>query len=279
MRIEVIRLPRGRVIEGGDVYRSENIPGLVFEQDTVRSTTATVDGPRGPVKGVAMVEELLMDGTVEHKAFAPGYGEFQARATDELATVALALPIDGTGGGPPAGLAGLADAARTVAGAAAAARWPAAETRVAAMVTAARQVVAGAPRLLAEQLTDTLDALAAAIRHRDLADARRAAPAVEQATLDLQLRHRPPAEVDLDRLDLWARQVLADADAIDRGAVASDVATLRVLWDRTAHVAEPAAGRVEAALKPLAATTAHKRPSPTFLASSWWWVEVPGQQG
>jgi hypothetical protein len=31
----------------GDVYRSENIPGLVFEQDTVRSTTASVDGPRG----------------------------------------------------------------------------------------------------------------------------------------------------------------------------------------------------------------------------------------
>jgi hypothetical protein len=33
----------------GDVYRSENIPGLVFEQATVRSVTATVDGPRGPV--------------------------------------------------------------------------------------------------------------------------------------------------------------------------------------------------------------------------------------
>jgi hypothetical protein len=68
----------------GDVYRSENIPGLVFEQDTVRSTTGTVDGPRGPVQGATLVEELLMDGTVEHKAFAPGYGEFRAQAKDEL---------------------------------------------------------------------------------------------------------------------------------------------------------------------------------------------------
>jgi hypothetical protein len=97
-----------------------------------------------------MVEELLMDGTVEQKAFAPGYGEFQARAEDELATVGLALPIDGAAGRPPA----------------------------------------------------ALDALAAAVRTHDPAAVRRAAPAAEQASLDLQLRHRPPAEVDLDRLDL-----------------------------------------------------------------------------
>jgi hypothetical protein len=237
----------------GDVYRSENVPGLVFEQDTVRSTTATVNGPRGPVQGAATVEELLMDGTVEQKAFAPGYGEFQARAKDELATVALALPIDGAGGSPPAALAGLADGARAVADAAAAGHWPAATARVGAMTAAWRQAGAsGVPALLARQMTGALDALVAAARTHDPAGVRRAAPAAEQAALDLQLRHRPPAEVDLDRLDLWARRVLTDAAAKDRGAVAGDVATLQILWDRTAHVADPAAaGRVEAALQAL----------------------------
>src|SRR4029453_18009253 len=94
------------------------------EQDTVRSTTGAVDGPRGPVQGAVMVEELLMDGTVEQKAFAPGYGEFQARAKDERATGAWALPIDGARGSPPGALTTLADAARAVAGAAAAGDWP-----------------------------------------------------------------------------------------------------------------------------------------------------------
>jgi hypothetical protein len=254
--------------EVGDVYRSENVPGLVFEQDTVRSTTATVDGPRGPVQGTAMVEELLMDGTVEHKAFAPGYGEFQARAEDELATVALALPIDGAGGSPPVPLGTLAGSIRAVADAADTGRWPAATARVRVMTAAWKQAEgSGEPELLAKEMSGALDALAAVVRTRDPAGVRRAAPAAEQASLDLQLRHRPPAEVDLDRLDLWARRVLADAAAKDRGAVAGDVATLRVLWDRTAHVADPAAtARVGAALKRLATAAANQDARPVATA-------------
>jgi hypothetical protein len=244
----------------GDVYRSENVPGLVFEQDTVRSTTATVDGPRGPVNGAVLVEELLMDGTVEQKAFAPGYGEFQARAEDELATVALALPIDAAGGSPPAAVAGLADGARAVAGAAAAGHWPTATARVGTMAAAWKQAGrSGVPELLGKELAGALDALAIAVRGHDQAGVRRAAPAVEQAGLDLQLRHRPPAQVDLQRLDLWARQVQSDAAAGDRAGVAGDVATLQVLWDRTAQIAGPtAATAVEAALKRLATAAANQ---------------------
>jgi hypothetical protein len=37
----------------------------------VRSASATVDGPQGPVRGTAQVLELLMDGTVEEAVFAP----------------------------------------------------------------------------------------------------------------------------------------------------------------------------------------------------------------
>ncbi len=35
----------------GDVYRPENIPGLVFEEVTVKQTNVTVAGPSGPVHG------------------------------------------------------------------------------------------------------------------------------------------------------------------------------------------------------------------------------------
>jgi hypothetical protein len=107
------------------------------------------------------------------------------------------------------------------------------------------------PELLAGQMTGALDALAKAVDARNPARARQAALRVEQAALDLQLRHRAPAEVDLQRLDLWARQLQVDAAAKNRGATAGDVATLQVLWDRAGHAAPAAAARVTAGLAAL----------------------------
>ena len=78
----------------GDVFRPENIPGLVFEEVTITATGVTVQGPRGPVAGAIETSELLADGGRETKYFAPGYGEFSALSGTEYVTVALGLPID-----------------------------------------------------------------------------------------------------------------------------------------------------------------------------------------
>jgi hypothetical protein len=64
----------------GDVYRPENIPGLVFEEVTVKAVDLTIDGPRGPIEGAIRVQQRLQDGSTETKFFAPGYGEFRARS-------------------------------------------------------------------------------------------------------------------------------------------------------------------------------------------------------
>ena len=249
--------PAGMIMPGqpkaGDVYRPENIPGMVFEQDTVKATGETVPGPRGPVGDVALVQELLMDGTVEEKAFAPGYGEFRAQAKDELVTVALALPVDAAAGAPPAALATLADGARNTAEAAGGGRWAAASARAGAMAAAWRRAGAGdLPPLLGQELQAALAGLSRAVGARQAGRVEQAAFQVEQAALDLQLRHRAPDQVDLDRLDLWTRRLQADAAAKDRGAVAGDVAILRVLWDRAGHRVAPAtAKRVTARLAAL----------------------------
>jgi hypothetical protein len=56
----------------GDVYRPENIPGLVFEEVTVKAVDRTLKGPLGPVEGGLVIEELhLLDGSKEGKTFAP----------------------------------------------------------------------------------------------------------------------------------------------------------------------------------------------------------------
>ena len=155
---------------------------------------------------------------------------------------------------PRAELAGLTDGARASFDAAGSGRWAAAATQVAKAMTAAwkRAGGSGVPELLAEQMTTALDTLTNAVDDRDPARARQAALRVEQAALDLQLRHRDPAEVDLERLDLWARQLQVDAAAKDRGGVAGDVATLQVIWDRAGHTAAAAAAeRVTAGLTAL----------------------------
>ena len=78
----------------GDVYRPENIPGLVFEEVVVLEVGLTLDGPSGPVDGAIKVRETLMDGTTEDKWYAPGYGEFRAETEDEFYEVKVALPTD-----------------------------------------------------------------------------------------------------------------------------------------------------------------------------------------
>jgi hypothetical protein len=78
----------------GDVYRPENIPGLVFEEVTVEATDRTVAGPRGPVDGAIVVGELHMDGKRESKTFAPGYGEFSTGAGNNIEAIAIAVPTD-----------------------------------------------------------------------------------------------------------------------------------------------------------------------------------------
>jgi hypothetical protein len=237
----------------GQVYRPENIPDLVFEQVTVKATGQRVPGPRGMVDGALVISELHMDGTTEDKTFAPGYGEFAAGGGGDLEAVALAVPVDAVPGTAPPELADLATGARASFDAAGAGRWAAVGSRVDAMAAAWKRVRGNqVPELLAGQMNGTLDALGRAVEARDPARARQTALRAEQAALDLLLRHRPPAEVDLDRLDLWARQLQVDAATADRGAVAGDAATLQILWDRAGHTIPPAAaGPVRAALASL----------------------------
>ncbi len=217
----------------GDVFRPENIPDLVFEEVTIQDAAVTADGPRGPVDGAVGTEEHLMDGTVEHKVFAPGYGEFRAQAADELVEVALAVPADATPGETPAVLTELAAGAAQVFDAAGSGD-PAGD-QVDAMTAAWRvRPDESAPGTLAAALEDALGRLADAAAAGDPDAVRQAAVDTSTAVLDLTLAYRPPAEVDGARLDLVARQLAIDTEAGDLAGQRSDAAILAVLRDRGA---------------------------------------------
>jgi hypothetical protein len=218
----------------GDVYRTENIPGLVFEQVTVKKIGVTVDGPTGPVAGAMVAQELHMDeARLEDKYFAPGYGEFFSGGGRRFEATALAVPADALSEPAPPELETISSGAIDVLLNARSSDWGGASSEVDAMNTAWHTfVTSGPPPRLAAQMTDALDALAQAVRGRDSRGASHSAVNVVQAGLDLQLRYRPTAEVNLARFDLWTRQLQADAAFGDRASAVGDVATLRWIRDR-----------------------------------------------
>jgi len=200
----------------GDVHRPENIPGLVFEEVAVKSIGKTVQGPRGRITGALVGRELHDDGSFSDKVFAPGYGEFFTAHEGDVEALALAVPTDRLPGPLPTELARLLSGAKAGFAAAGARRWQAASAARGRMAAAwAAHRAHGVPLRLVAPLNVALASLTRAIAAREQRRAQHAALDVAQATLDLQLRHRPPAEIDRARLDLWARRVVVDAAARD----------------------------------------------------------------
>ena len=240
----------------GDVWRPENICGLVFEEVTATATGLTVSGPRGPIQGALVAEELHMDGVLEPKTFAPGYGEFTSgSAAGDLEALALAVPPDALPSPTPSELVTLFSGATEIFDAAQSGDWNAASVTVGAMTTAWNTFQAGdVPPLLDDQMDGALGALVAAVAAQQPAESRQAAIDVARASLDLQLRHRPVAEIDLALLDLWARQLLVDIAAADQGAILGDVTTIQWIRDRlVGAVSNAELSRVDARLSDLRA--------------------------
>ena len=217
----------------GDVYRPENIPGFVFEEVTVKAVDRTLDGPLGPVEGGLLIEELHMDGTTEGKSFAPGYGEFLTAGSGDVEALALAVPTDALPGPVPPELVTLESEAAVAFDAAEAKDWKTARTAVEQMTAAWETARAGeVPDRLLPQMSRALAALAEGVAARDSREAGQAAIDAARWSLDLQLRHRPLAEIDLARFDLWAGQMLVDAAAGDVGGVNGDLFSLDYIRDR-----------------------------------------------
>jgi len=223
----------------GDVYRPENIPGLVFEEVVVLEANVVTAGPTGQVSGAIRIEEHLMGGSTEQKLFAPGYGEFRTEANDELVAMGLAVPTDARAEDPPGGLARIADAARGIFDDLSSEDWTTVAEALDEMSGAWREITASpTPPLLADQMAAALAHLATAAEKRDVGAAQYAAVDTALATFDLLLQYRDATAMDLERMELWARRLLADAGSA--AEVRGDVATLETIWDRVRHAVDSA---------------------------------------
>jgi hypothetical protein len=224
----------------GDVFRPENVLGVVFEEVTVTSVGKAVDGPRGPVAGAMVGEELHLDGATSNKVFAPGYGEFFTGSGRDVEALALAVPADAIGGPRPSELAFLSTSAWGILENARLEDWVAASATVGRM-SAAWDVLQAAdpPPLIAERLDAGLSALSRAVRGEQVAEATQAAIDVAQSALDLELRYRPPAQIDVARFHLWSQQLRVHAAANDLAGVTGAVAVLEWIRDRVTATLSP----------------------------------------
>jgi hypothetical protein len=217
----------------GDVYRTENAPGFVFEEVTVRSTDETLDGPVGPIKGGMLADELHSDGKTEQKVFAPGYGEFYTAGGGDVEALALGVPTDAATGPLPAELTTMSSGALDVFDMAGSGDWAAASATLREMETAWKTYRTGdVPPLIEPRMNEALAMLARAVRSRQAAEARNAAIQAARSSFDLQLPYRSEAEVDLARMDLWAAQLLVDEAAGDADGVGADAFALDYDRDR-----------------------------------------------
>ena len=219
----------------GDVYRPENVPGVVFEEVTVTEVGRTVRGPTGPVTGALVVDELHLDGTHEAKVFAPSYGEFRTGGGGDLEALALAVPTDARSGPEPARLQPLATSAEAILESARLRDWQAAAATARRLRSDWRVIRTDAPPWrVGARLHRDLAALDRAVERRRPARLAQTAIDVWASVLDLQLTYRPPALVDVARMHLWTQQLRVHAAARHLGGVTGAVATLEWIRDRVA---------------------------------------------
>jgi hypothetical protein len=215
----------------GDVFRAENITGVVFEEITVKAVDQTVAGPHGPVDGAVIMEELHLDGSISDKVFAPGYGEFDTSADGNTESLALTVPTDAIGTAVPVELRRVSTSAWGILENVRLQDWEAAEPTLARLHDLWNELrLDGYPALVIEALDRAIARLDEAVAGSDVAASSQATIDVVQGALDLELLYR--GNVEYDRFHLHAQQLRVHAANDDRAGFVGEVAVLEWIADR-----------------------------------------------
>ncbi len=216
----------------GDVFRTENIPGIVFEEVRVIAVDQTVDGPNGKVSGAMIGEELHLDGSTSQKVFAPGYGEFYTASDGEVEALSIASPTDASSGAEPPELKGLLTGAWGLVESARLEEWVAAAAALDRMAADWGVLTDLTSPLVADRMDEAFADLEAAVGEEDSAGAVQAAIDVAQSTLDVAMRFWVPAAVDSARFNLHTQQLRAFAADGDMSGATGEVALLEWILQR-----------------------------------------------
>jgi len=218
----------------GNVFRAENVTGVVFEEITVKAIDQTVDGPRGQVNGAIVMQELHLDGSVSDKVFAPDYGEFDTSSDGEIEALALAVPTDAINEVVPVELRLISTSAWGILENARLKDWKAANPTHARLKRywSTLDITQYPPRVV-DTMNQALKDLTKSVADKDITTTSHAAINVAQLALDLELLYR--ADVEEDRFHLHTQKLRVHAAGNDAPGVAGEVAVLEWIRDRLAN--------------------------------------------
>ena len=221
--------------ELGDVFRVEQVIGVVFEELTVVENHKTVAGPDGPVEDAIVVDELAVDGGHSRKTLAPGYGEFLTRGGGEIEAMAVSTPINSLPGGAPVEIRKLLTAAWGSLEAARAQDWETTRFSVRRIrdQLAAIDTTQQPPRVMA-LLQHAVNKLSDAVRAKRPLAAERATVEVAQSGIDLEARYLDPVDIEVARFHLHTQKLRVDALVGDDASVLGDISALEWIRDRIA---------------------------------------------
>jgi hypothetical protein len=220
--------------EVGDVWRTETVLGVVFEEVTAKSVDQTQPGPAGDVSGILVGSELHLDGSRSDKLFAPGYGEFYTENDTEVEAMAVAAGVDRLTTPEPSALRTLLTAAGALGESARVEDWEAVDSARSQIDKAVTMLAEVTPPRVVEAITAAVASLDTAAKGQDIAASVLASLEVVQSGLDVAVRFRAEPAIDIARFHLHADRLRAAVDAADGGGVAAETATLEWLPARFA---------------------------------------------
>ena len=217
----------------GDVFRVENVIGIVFEELTVTKVNQTLDGPNGPVHGAIVVDELGATGGHSEKTLAPGYGEFLTTNDTEVEAVAVVSPTNSLPGGVPVAIRKIVTAATGELEYARGEDWDTAAATASRiqkqfdLVRATQQP----PRVMAA-LSTALRSLKNAVRAKHINKAETQAVNIAQSAIDLEARYLGHQDIEISRFHNHVQRLRVHAAADDLGGVTGEVASLEWIAER-----------------------------------------------
>jgi len=221
----------------GMVFNPENLPGVVYETDEVISQAEKTTTPGGPISDGLLIKETLMDGSIEYKVYAAGFGVVEERAEDAQVNLVLMNQAGASSGVVPDQLQTIKAQAEDIIDIVPAGNLTQVTADVAAIAQAwqAYQPEAatdGAPQAFQDALASALESLQAASQAKDAAGTMQAANDLSAAVVDLFAVYHPALPADLGRLGVLERQVVLDVTANDLTAAADSLAQVNAVWAR-----------------------------------------------
>ena len=223
--------------EVGLVFNPENLPGVVFETDRVMSLSENTIAPNGPITAGVLISETLMDGSVEQKVYAAGFGNVEARLPDGNERMILFNRTNATPGEVPNALQIIEAQAETIIDKVSSGDWA---NITAAMATVEQQWQSyqpsaakdGVPQAFQDTLIEVLKRLQSATSSKTDRATLQAANDMSAAVVDIYTVFHPRIPSDLGRLDMLERQVVLDVATKNWAAATDSRAKAGVIWAR-----------------------------------------------